>query len=356
MIFNSNRIKKLIKKYENTSPIDLPTLVYLFKNNRLDSEIKYIEKVLKSVSPENANRWVKEFINANDGLHWGSWFEIRLYDWLKQIGKVEIEPEFLGNYPDFKLSTTERDIFIEAKAFLANKEEKRKRRMDYYLHDLLYDIDLPLRISIEEYKHGKKEVDDQILVALRKELPNLNNKPFSFKDKYGNEVKLEIHSNEFGDDTFVAGPSRGFWINTDLLKSPLKEKASQHKALRSSENPYIIALFIESMDFSGQDVVYAWFGKPTVSMNSKNLEVISSGNDLSGLHFGRSKIFHTSVSGTLIFKVGGFSENGERTLSSYYVENPYAKNPISHEIFPVESKYILSQIKENSFHMEWIKD
>ena len=349
----SERLHNLEKKYKNTNIIDLPSILYWKKFGNIENEIKLINKILKSVGTKIAKKWIKEFVNSTDGKHWGAWFEIRLFDWLSKIGDVEIEPEYKGNRPDFKLRVNNSDIFIEAKSFIKSQEERRNDRLRFYLNHILSTIEYPVLIRIKKYELGYREIDLNIVLELKKILPKLIGHDYIYEDEYGNKVHLSIIKNRYSEKAYVLGPTDYYFVNTDLLKKPLKEKSQQHSTLRNENNLYIIALFIESANFSGQDVIDAWFGKPKYILDRKTLRILSIENDLSGLHFGKSKIFHRTVTGTIVFKISGYFKEGYRTFESWFIQNPYSNKQIDSNFFPVDHKFILLKEKENRFIMEW---
>ncbi|MFC2088744.1 hypothetical protein ACFLSX_04005 [Calditrichota bacterium] len=353
MIQESQKILNLKQKYIKTNIVDLPSVLYREKFGNLKKEIKLIDKILSTVDLKVAEKWMNDFLSSRIGQHWGGWLEIRLFDWLRKIGNIEIEPNYLGDLPDFKVEINKQNIFIEAKSFIKTVDERRKNRAESYLNKILEQVDHPVLIKIEEYEFGSREIDENIVNDINKFIPEGIGKSYKYNDKFGNKVKIHFEKNISSNKPFILGPSGYGFINTDLLKKPLKEKSKQHSVIHKSGNIYLIAIFIESSDFSGQDIVDAWFGKTKIAFDPNTLQVVSTENDLSGLHFGRSKIFHTTVSGTIVFKVSGFSEEGFRIFKTWFIQNPYSSNPVNIEKFSVDRKFVVLNVKENKYEMGW---
>jgi hypothetical protein len=117
MIFNSHQMEKLRKKYENQEPAKLPEIVFLDRSDKLSGERQYLEDLIALVPREKQNDWLGRILKDDYVQHLGAWFEITLFGWLKDIAKVEVEPQICGKRPDFLLIIRDNKIIIEAKVF-----------------------------------------------------------------------------------------------------------------------------------------------------------------------------------------------------------------------------------------------
>ena len=144
------------------------------------------------------------------------------------------------------------------------------------------------------------------------------------------------------------------WINPDVLKPALQEKAKTNKGIRRKGYPYVIALFIEDLLCSVEEVVNAWFGNEVYVIDVDKKKVIETKRDRKGLHLYRNQISHRSVSGTLVFKDQSKNEFRGRTLQGWYIENPYANVKIDFSIFPVESSFLAQWKDKTCCQMVWM--
>ena len=183
---------------------------------------------------------------------------------------------------------------------------------------------------------------------------NNPDRKFEYKFDDGAVILLEAQTSaRFGIDISI-GSGRFGIINSEPLKLPIKKKAKQHKALRDAKIPYVLAFFIEDKVYEANDIVEALFGNLKVIINRDTMEIIEQKFDQTGIHFYEDKIFHTSVSGTLIFQEIQTSE-GYR-LHSWYVENPFSSVPIPSKIFPVRSSFIEISRDKNGVTMKWVEE
>jgi hypothetical protein len=147
--------------------------------------------------------------------------------------------------------------------------------------------------------------------------------------------------------------ANAIYINPDVIKPALQEKAKSHKKIRKSGYPYIIALFIEDFRYSVEEVVAAWFGNETWIIDTEKLSVVDSQRDQSGLHLYRKELSHTTVSGTLVFKEKWDQEFRGRLLQGWFIENPYAKVKVDASGFPTISNLEVVDKTAEGYILEW---
>ena len=157
----------------------------------------------------------------------------------------------------------------------------------------------------------------------------------------GVEAERELH-----------GRAAAMLVSPEPLKSPLGEKAKQHKRLRKAGHPYILALFLEHVIPSPQTVTQAWFGRLRVVPGTDNARLVAE-HDGSGLHYFGTRVYHKSVTGTLVFNATLSADRQRRQLKGCYIENPFAKAPVDPGLFPVESRYVVAENLGTCFRMEW---
>ncbi len=355
MIFDSPEIASLKTKNERIPKFYWPGILQLAAEEELQGDRKLLEELIQSVPSKKQKDWLGRLVNEKWDQHISAWFEMMLFSWLQNVGQVQVEPEIEGEFPDFSVNIEGKSYIIEARAWLIDPKERREQQILNEIISMIHDIQLPFIILIERY-----DVHQPInLTKLRNGIVSwLESQPendFDFYEDPGNHILLKWEKTITAktEHILTLGPTEGYWVNPDLLKSPLKKKSNQHQNIRKAGYPYIIAIFLESAIFSAEEVVEAWFGRESVTIDTSTRKIISQGIDMKGLHFKKGEIFHKSVSGTLVFRYGGTGKNGTRILNAWYIQNPYAHVPVRPSIFPIDSIFEVLK-KENGFYkMGW---
>lgn len=355
MLFDSARIDKLRTKYSGMSRFFVPELIKLDSYPWLCSERKYLESLIESVDEKIQKKWKGDFISKRNNQHLGAWFEIMLYGWLKEIGEVEIEPNFEGEIPDFCLKLGNENIFIEARAIIKSDEDRKKDALHNELRSTLEEIKKKYHIRIK--KHILKDrLDTRKFIAYVNEWLDTNPDPdqeFSYVYDNDNQIYLQATLDETLECVCVYSTVEIGGLDPEKFKAPIKKKASQHKKLRASDNPYLIAVFLEELKFRPDIITRTWFGNTLVKMNKTNLEVKDITTDQKGLHYFKEEIQHTSISGTLVFKSYYDNTKGKRELKAWYIQNPFAKVNIDSSIFPVEDRYLVKAESDSRYTLGW---
>jgi hypothetical protein len=354
MIFDSSEMIVLHEKYQDFANYEIPDVVFLDRHDGYEGERQQLENLFASVSSQKQKDWLGRLVNESAQQHIGAWFEIMLYGWLREHFTVQVEPELLGNYPDFVLAYQDNLIIIEAKAFLVAPEERERQRKINRIWSSISGIEksFHVRLGIKQLGENIDAVD--IISAVNRWLDSAAGQEFEYRDLLGNILQL---SATFIPTLKKIGVSRseGLWVNSDVLKAPLSEKAGQHKALRKAGYPYIIAIFLEPSHLSAEEVFEAWIGKVSIVVDMNTHEVVEEKFDRSGIHSYRQEIRHKSVTGTLVFKQDYDPKQKSRYLQSWYVQNPYANVAINPSIFPVESRFVVIEQNDEFFEMKWVK-
>ena len=354
MIFDSSQMSVLRKKYQAIPSYDVPEIVLLDRIDEYEGERVKIEELFASVSPEKQKDWFGRLVNKNTQQHIGVWFEIMLFGWLLEYFDVIVEPEILGNHPDFILDGLEKQLVIEARAFLISPEERERRQKFNRIFSSLGSIPQPFSVNLKIKKLGDKIDAVDFVKRVSHWLATEADKTFVYLDKTRNNLSM---SATYRPTLKKVGAmsSGGLWVNPDVLKAPLGKKAAQHKALRKAGYPYVISIFLEPTHLSAEEVTEAWFGKTVVVLDTNTDQVVEEKLDESGLHFFGKEITHKSVTGTLVFRVEHDKKNKTRYLRSWYVQNPYANVEIDPVVFPAESRFIVVGQSDKSFEMKWVR-
>ncbi len=357
MLFDSDKMKILRKKYRDTPDLFAPEVIKLDRFETLSKEREYLEEILQSVSWRVQKKWLGDFSTANNGQHLSAWFEMMLYGWLDPIGCVHPEPEIEGNLPDFSLKTYEQEIFIEARSVSIEDQSRKKQARHSELFSVIEQTERSFIIVIEKYNVGGRLDVNEILISVTNWLDRNPEKSFNYLDAQNNEIVL---SAKYEPNTAKVGvidaSSEAIWVNPEPLKRPIKKKAKQHRGLRHKDHPYIIALFLESWIYTAEEIVRVWFGNTQFVLNMHTPERVRQTIDRSGLHFWGRKIRHKTVSGSLVFKVRFNEAEKRRKLFGWYIQNPYANVPVNYSDFPVQAWFEKQQDSSGKMIMGWSRN
>lgn len=275
MIFDLSESKSIVNNYVDFPDWRVPKFVLLARAEKLTREREIIERTVADIPLEKRSHLLKRFINDDDNQHLGAWFEIRLFDWLKNsVGEVEYEPFVEENNPDFKLTIDETIIFIEAHTVPVNDEAKMLDGWSGDMTEQLRSIRLPYAVDVG-IRILNQEVDPiRLKIIVESWLQKGPEESLLYRDDFGNVIEFGADHIEKLDSvaTSVSFPVK--WISSSPLKKRLKKKASQHKAIRQSGYPYIIALMTESWEFGPREVVSAWFGRDQYVIDKKTKQIV----------------------------------------------------------------------------------
>lgn len=352
MIFDSSELLNLCEKYSVSPVYDIPSIVHLARDEEYVGERKYLEDVFIEVSEEKRKQWLGRLVSDVRAQFWGAWFEMMLYGWLKPLGELIIETQ--NSEPDFILKGTS-SVAIEARAILSAKEEWLEDKLISKIIVTFRQIRKPFTVRITECVPAQSGLFDKKLFHKRvtQWLDTNANEQIFYEDKYGNNLKL--------DATLTIGLKSVYgvhWGNLDrdlsILRKALSHKAKQHKALRESHIPYVIAIFLESYSLKPSNVVEAWLGKSVLQVDRIARTTVLT-TDSTGIHYGGDEIAHTTVSGTLVFKSKYNESHLRRELESYWIENPFAEDTIKIDpkLFPAIERFLVTERTPTYCTMEW---
>ena len=353
MVFDSSQAKMLLEAYSSVPDFLVPYSVVLSRSEEYAEERNYLEKCLEKVSIIKKQEWISRLFSKDDRQHISVWFEIMLFGWLSKISYAEAIDK--DGYPDFSLMNDDQEIMIEARAILIDEKHRNEDRFVGGLFSLLKKVKRQFMIEVHRFTVGSAFLSENFVSEVTDWLDNYPNQFFEYQDKYDNKVMLSAkYSSEFPH--VVATYSPGAVAITGLpLKRPLKEKAAKYKPIRHSSTPYVIAVFLENFLLGAEEIVEAWFGRTKYIIDVNTSKIVDQKSDLSGIHFLGKEVVHKTVSGTLVFKANFNSELGRRELIGWWIENPFAKNLLHLDNFPLKARYIVTEKTRDSFKMAWQK-
>ena len=356
MIFDSESMSNLRAKYADAPDYGVPRVIFLDRSPKLSSEREYLERLVQSAPKEAQRGWVARLVSTDPGQHLGAWFEIMLYGWLMEIGRVEVEPWLEGSRPDFVLHVAGQEIVVESRACLVGDVERQQGVRDAEVLARLNSIPLSYVVIIEKLAIDKDADVDTMMESVDTWPLTRPLTPFHYQDSQGNKVQLAAQEYPTLETVATIGPARTAWISPEPLKSPLREKAGQHRGLRRAGYPYVLALLLESWKYSAEEVAEAWFGGTRVTVDVQTNQPVEQGLDRTGLHFFGSEVRHRTVSGTLVFRADLNKAIGRRELRPWYIQNPFAHTHVGPSLFPAESRYVLVEEKAGHPAMVWKPD
>lgn len=353
MVFDSPLIEKLREKYKKIPPDYLPRILMIDQFKGATGEKEEIENLVQSVPERIHKRWIRELISDNHSQHMGAWFEIMLFGWLKSFADVEVEPNYDDNSPDFSIEINQQKYFLEARAIVNDDQYIKYKAFRHEICSLLEKIERGFLVNIEDVTFSAPLNHNEFLKNVVKWLDTEPDKNLNYNDKLGNQIFLSARKSYLQNCIIIDTSVKTQWVDNKPLINPLRKKASQHKKVRNSGYPYIIAVYLEPWQLTHRTVVRTWFGNNKVMIDKNTLDVVDTRLDKSGIHYFGKKIQHTTVSGTLVFESDYDRQLKKNNLMAWYIQNPYAKVPIKNNLFPTNSRFLVKENNSNSFSMGW---
>ncbi len=301
MIFDSQAFNEVREKYKNVADYEVPKIVWLDRYAGLVNEKALLEELAGATPERKRISWISQLVKLDDEQFISVWFEMLLYDWLRNNFNVKVEPKIEGNDPDFSVDFDGTEVVIEAKAILKSADERSYERLLNKFLSLIANIPLPYLIIINKLIINERLNFTDTMHHIESWLRSFPETPFEYKDANGNQILLSSQNRPKSLKVTTVGPSSSLWVNPELLKPGLSKKANQHKELRNAGHPYVIAIYLEPHYLTAEEVVAAWFGQTTVVVDTRKDRVIEETTDMKGIHYFKGDIYHTSVSGTLVF-------------------------------------------------------
>ena len=353
MIFDNEKLIRLRLQYIDEPNYKVPYIVFLDRNDDFEDERGLLEECIRKVSANKQKDWLGRLLSKDPEPFLSAWFEIMLMNWLESAGIVCVEPNILGNSPDFLLETDTQGVIIEAKALLTKRDERNYENCRSAFFSVIKEIKYPYAIEMVRDRVVAYPDTDKFVREASHWLETQPHEVYTFVDDDGNQVMFKSSFSTSLEHAALIWSGDAFWVNPDLVKPTLKEKAKSHKAIRRAGYPYIIALFIEDFKFSVEEIVIAWFGNEQYIYDTNNLKLVETKRDQGGLHLYRKEITHRSVSGTLVFKEGRIPNFRGRILRSWFIENPYANVKVDISSFLVNYKFIVVGKDNQGYRMDW---
>lgn len=360
MIFDSQKMKELRASYVNEPDYAVPEIVEMDRSLRLSSERGVLEHSIELVPDEQKQRLLGILFSEERPQYLGAWFELMLGDWLRasHVGHVEVEPSVSTAQPDFQITDSDGNlIVIEALSIARKPWEELQHRRTQELHSALrsiensYVVKVSIQASVESFDGQKFRSDVSSFLEYS------TDQFFDYQDEYGNRILLEAVPHPTTDRLLCIMSHPTVSVSPDPLKGKLTKKAQQHfSALSGQSIPYVLAVYLDSVYLSAEEIQEAWGGRPSVIVDTQSGEIVQETVDGTGLHYKKGDVRYRNVSGTLVFKSRYDAAAKRRFLDSWYVQNPHADIPIDSSTFPAQSRFVVVGKDDRNYQMNWLHE
>jgi len=352
MIFNSDKMLRLREQYSNTESIDCPAIILLDRNSKLQGERDLLEKILEEVPDNVAEFWKKSLLLEDNGRHKGALFEVKLYNWLKNVCKIDIKPQCHEGNLDFIVSVDGQEIIIEAMASLGKDKNALLDKEIYRMHKTLVQIQLPFIVTVS-FKCLKSKLNHKSFnVQVREWLYSENITEYKYREENGNEVICKKKSNP-QKKHIVPIVSLTRSISPENLKKKIINKCKQGNKVKKA---YVIAAFLDSEHENKETIISAFFGSPGITIDTKSFEAKNFDTDCTGVFYKRDGKGIEKLSGILGFEAIYNEKEQRKKFEPFYIENPMAHFPVKQSIFSVKKAFIPVESNEKDWKMQWINE
>ncbi len=313
---------------------------------------------------------------------------MRLFHWLKQVGKMEIDTSSQGSRVDFLLYPHDDPKAgpIELEAFVVHPSEEEEAFWRFFrgLEQLIRETDPQVccTLELDWVREGGLEKEPPVYrrAQLRRVLHNFLAHPrvddvLVFRAAWEKRwvvrvtvVELRRREDCAGSPVRFGGPGRPAWATPLPVYRAMKRKMEQHKA-RKGRRPLVLAVGLYRWEMDPEEVVQALCGNHLLSFREDldfsfplplDLYLVStqvpifSQAKLSGLLFhSRTHVpVHRSLSGVLVFPIGDVPVLPASGRAGMYIENPMARFPVDPNLWPVCQRFVEVRSTEGLLLME----
>lgn len=237
---------------------------------------------------------------------------------------------------DFRLiNDPSRPIFLEC-ALVANalEDHNERKRRDYVIQIIDDIVNFPYYISIRFKQTGTSTIPKKKLTKAIQDFADNKFRTGNLELKFEHECwVLVFHfypKNQLSDRTLgeLSGFTNDARDNKKVILAALNEKRPSYYQINQS--PYIICLAINDISVDTEELAIALLGHAPhtkINLNVNSNSFFNKGN----------KPLNTSVSAVIFCQNIQPTSFTETRISVWH--NPFATNPISHDLFPFKQYY-----------------
>jgi len=377
-VFEDGWVKALEQRYGSASKYTTPFVARLALDPVFTKERAKIEEWFQTLPEDVKPDILGRLRDKSSHQHFSAYYELVLYQFFKGIGySVDIHPKLEEGEPDLLVTgkNLEKPIIIEiATVFDDPNWEREAQKFDLILEKLdsiehyffvmvsVYSECIPERVDykkLNQFVRGWLDSFDPKTTDTTQEI--------EYKAD-GLSLKLTLAPKKTLKKAPIVGsymlPAR--FIGGKQIRSVLKKKINKYKSIRQLKMPFIIALNMTNMPAGEKGLLGELFGKLVVRIRrNKNGKVVSTeaGTDLSGLLTPKpelgGKVQNTRLSAVLnvVSKWAEHEEESEPARRVHFfrvIHNPWASNPLSHEIFKGDPQFVSISEDEKGISLDWI--
>ena len=222
MIFDSKELLELQEKSEGKANYEVPEIILMDRIEEFKNERIMLESLFSQVRIEKQKDWLARLLNDKDEQFIGAWFEIRLFGWLTEHFRVEVEPVINGCCPDFSIENMESRVIIEARAHIIPPEERARQQNLSRIFTFLGCIEKPYSAHFSVDQLGTTVNKEYLLEEVSGWL-NTQNQTLLYMDDYGNVLEFN-DKRETKLEHFSPWCSSAFTVQPEVLRPALREK------------------------------------------------------------------------------------------------------------------------------------
>jgi hypothetical protein len=376
-VFEESWGKSLEQRYNAASKYTTPFIAKLALDPLLAKERAKIEEWFQTIPPNIQPAMRGRLRSISSKQHFSAYYELVIYQFFKSMGySVTIYPKLPEGEPDLLVAdkNLEKPIVVEVATVFDNPHWQKEEQK--------FDLILDRLDSIEHYFFISVIVNSEPIPE-RVDYKKLKQFVIEWLDRFDPHTTHTIQEIGYQADelnltlsllpkkTVEKAPIVGSYmlparfIGTNQLRSMFEKKINKYKSVKDRKLSFIIALAMIDMPAGEEGLLRELFVKPKfnikINPNGK-ASGVEPAPDFSGLLTPKpgldGKARNTRLSAVLIAKSRwlerGENEQAKRLHYFSVIYNPWACNPIDHEIFEGYPQFVSVSEDEKGKTFGWI--
>lgn len=296
---------------------------------------------------------------------WSACMELRLYGVLSGLGSVEVHPSVQGteSHPDYRVSTTETEFFVEATVALDSDEDRQQHERLGHLLDAIDSLVLPFGVWVDPVTDLAPDLeDDSVISFLQRELGTLetsqikDGRVLTFRqatETGATEIDFEVWPREEAQTLVEAwGPATARELTThETIRRRVQHKATKYGDLGA---PFVIAVW-PRLQFPAveESVMRGLYGTTTLVYSKEDMvlqEVVRQRDGAFTLRLGE-QVLNQQVSAVAIHLERLMGHGWERYWLVYH--NPFALRPLPRSVLTTIPQLVFERTHKG-FSGRWL--